>query len=84
MMITKLGQRAVIRCLTGALFLTTLNAKFSTENLGKGFYTLLVITKVGRMWQDGKTWLKLKGFIDDNGVSLKSLANGLRNVAEEW
>lgn len=60
------------------------NAKFSTENLGKGFLHLIGdYDSWSQVAEDGKSWLKLKGFIDDNGVSLKSLANGFRNVAEE-
>ena len=60
------------------------NAKFSTENLGKGFLHLIGDYKSwSEVAEDGKSWLKLKGFIDENSVSLKSLANGFRNVAEE-
>lgn len=60
------------------------NAKFSTENLGKGFLHLIGdYNSWSEVAEDGKSWLKLKGFIDDNSVSLKSLANGFRNVAEE-
>lgn len=60
------------------------NAKFSTENLTKGFtYLLTGYTDWTKVAEDGRAWLKLKGFIDQNGVSLKSLANGFKNVAIE-
>ena len=60
------------------------NAKFSTENLTKGFtYLLTGYTDWTKVAEDGRAWLKLKGFIDQNGVSLKSLATGFKNVAIE-
>ena len=53
------------------------NAKISTENLGKGFLHLIGdYDSWSQVAEDGKSWLKLKGFIDENGVSLKTLREG--------
>lgn len=58
------------------------NAKFSTENLGKGFLHLIGdYNSWAEVAEDGKSWLKLKGFIDENGVSLKTLREGFINLA---
>ena len=58
------------------------NAKFSTENLGKGFLHLIGDYKSwSEVAEDGKSWLKLKGFIDENGVSLKTLRAGFIDLA---
>ena len=58
------------------------NAKFSTENLGKGFLHLIGdYNSWSKVAEDGKSWLKLKGFIDENGVSLKTLREGFINLA---
>jgi len=58
------------------------NAKFSTENLGKGFLHLIGdYNSWSEVAEDGKSWLKLKGFIDENGVSLKTLREGFINLA---
>lgn len=58
------------------------NAKFSTENLGKGFLHLIGdYDSWSQVAEDGKSWLKLKGFIDENGVSLKTLREGFINLA---
>ena len=60
------------------------NAKFSTENLGKGFLHLIGDYKSwSEVAEDGKSWLKLKGFIDENGVSLTSLRNGFVNLSAD-
>lgn len=60
------------------------NAKFSTENLGKGFLHLIGDYKSwSEVASDGKSWLKLKGFIDENGVSLTSLRNGFVNLSAD-
>ena len=58
------------------------NAKFSTENLGKGFLHLIGdYNSWSEVASDGKSWLKLKGFIDENGVSLKTLRAGFIDLA---
>jgi hypothetical protein len=60
------------------------NAKFSTENLGKGFLHLIGdYNSWSEVASDGKAWLKLKGFIDENGVSLKTLREGFINLASD-
>lgn len=60
------------------------NAKFSTENLSKGFLHLIGdYNSWSEVASDGKAWLKMKGFIDENGVSLKSLINGFRNLTSD-
>ena len=60
------------------------NAKFSTENLGKGFLHLIGDYKSwSEVAEDGKSWLKLKGFIDENGVSLETLRKGFANLTTD-
>ena len=52
--------------------------------MGKGFLHLIGDYKSwSQVAEDGKSWLKLKGFIDENGVSLTSLRNGFVNLSAD-
>lgn len=58
------------------------NAKVSTDSLKSAFlYLATGYSDWSTLAEDGKAWLKLKGFIDENGVSVRSLGMGFKNLA---
>ena len=60
------------------------NSKLSVDNLKQSFvYLLTGYTEWEKAAEDGKAWLKLKGFIDENGASVQSLINGFRNLTSD-
>lgn len=59
-------------------------ANFSVDNLGKAFvYLLTGYTDLASAFNAAIDWLRLKGFIDENGMSLRSLATGFKNLAKD-
>lgn len=61
-----------------------IDADYSVDNLKDAFADLLGGYKSwDEMIADGKNWLKMKGFIDENGVSVGSLLRGFQNLTKD-
>lgn len=68
------------------LFTDLINkSKFTLGNLGAAIKSFLKdeYKDLEDTFAAGKAWLKMKGFIDENGVSVKSLKEGFSNLAKD-
>lgn len=59
-------------------------ANFSLDNLAKAFWTTLTgYESLDEALAGFSNWLKLKGFIDETGLSFKSFGTGIKNVVKD-